>query len=119
MKLQILYLSDLHIKDETTLPESRITDIIDCLKTEKDIENDTEGDSLSELVNSEDYINYTPEEDKEDSTEALKALFTEVFGQIAEDDSEDEGTSAEGQENGNAQEIRAEGAEEAPFFVLK
>ena len=39
MKLQILYLSDLHIKDETTLPESRITDIIDCLKTEKDIEN--------------------------------------------------------------------------------
>ncbi len=78
-------------------------------------DKDMEGDSLSELVNSEDYINYTPEESKEDSTEAFKALFTEVFGQIAEDDSEAEGTAAQGQENTDAQEVGEEGIEEAEF----
>ena len=84
--------------------------------TEKD--NEQEGDSLSELVNSEDYINYTPEEDKEDGTEALKALFEEAFGQIA--DSEDSGEeygeegASQGQEDITAEEAGAE-AEEADF----
>ncbi len=84
--------------------------------TEKD--NEQEGDSLSELVNSEDYINYTPEEDKEDGTEALKALFEEAFGQIA--DSEDSGEeygeegASQGQEDFAAEEEGAE-AEEADF----
>ncbi len=50
--------------------------------TEKD--KDTEGDTLSELVNSEEYINYIPKEDEEDGTEALNALLEEAFGQIAD-----------------------------------
>ncbi len=74
-------------------------------------DKDMEGDSLSELVNSEDYINYTPKEDNEDGTEALKALFTEVFGEIAEDDTEDEGADAQGQTLTDTEEEREEAAE--------
>ncbi len=66
-------------------------------------EKDMEGDSLSELVNSEDYINYTPKETEEDSTEALKGLFADLFGEIADEDGTVEGensaesTDAQGQ----------------------
>ena len=81
--------------------------------SEKDLNE--EGDSLSELVNSEDYINYTPQEDSEDGAEALKALFTEVFGEIAdsEADGEDsgEGTAYEGQEDSAYEEDGAEDSE--------
>ena len=61
-------------------------------ETATDTDNSQEGDSLSELVNSEEYLNYTPQEDSEDGTETLKALFTEVFGEAAfdEDDSDEE-----------------------------
>ncbi len=82
--------------------------------TEKELYQ--EGDSLSELVNSEDYINYTPKEDSEDGTEALKALFTEVFGEIAEADEEGEGdgegTASQGQEDTDSEEVGAKAAEE-------
>lgn len=82
--------------------------------TEKELNQ--EGDSLSELVNSEDYINYTPQEDSEDGTEALKALFTEVFGEIAEADEEGEGdgegTASQGQEDTDSEEVGAKAAEE-------
>ena len=85
--------------------------------SEKDL--DTEGDSLSELVNSEDYINYTPKEDDEDSAEAVKALFAEVFGEIAdsEADGSDEGEAgaSQGQEDSHTEEIGAENEEEAQF----
>ena len=66
--------------------------------SEKDLE--TEGDSLSELVNSEDYINYTPKEDDEDGAEAFKALLTEVFGEIADTEGEASGDSEEGASQG-------------------
>ena len=83
--------------------------------SEKDL--DTEGDSLSELVNSEDYINYTPQEDNEDSSEAFKALLTEVFGEIADTEGEDgigsEEGASEGQEDVNSQKIGEEADEEA------
>ena len=85
--------------------------------SEKDIEQ--EGDSLSELVNSEDYINYTPKEDSEDGTEALKALFTEVFGEIAEDENgdeeQDEDSGAPGQEDGDFEESGEEDLEKTSF----
>ncbi len=85
--------------------------------SEKDL--DTEGDSLSELVNSEDYINYTPKEDDEDSAEAVKALFAEVFGEIAdsEADGSDEGEAgaSQGQEDCHNEEIGAENEEGAQF----
>ncbi len=71
-------------------------------------DKDMEGDSLSELVNSEDYINYTPKEDSEDGTEALKALFTEVFGEIAEDVAEAEESDSQGQTLGEYDEERKE-----------
>ena len=81
---------------------------------EKDL--DTEGDSLSELVNSEDYINYTPKEDEEDGAEAFKTLLTEVFGEIAdtegEADSDGEIGASEGQEDLISEEIGKEGNEE-------
>ncbi len=87
--------------------------------TEKD--NDTEGDTLSELVNSEDYINYTPQESEEDGAEAIKALFTEVFGEIAADNEadgiegeiDDEITASQGQENAESEEIGEEDAEDS------
>ncbi len=85
----------------------------------KDLENDTEGDSLSELVNSDDYINYTPQEDKEDGSEALKALFQEVFGQLEDSEADGEGNSeaaaSQGQEDfGNEEEgIEAVESDEA------
>ena len=81
--------------------------------SEKDL---TEGDSLSELVNSDDYINYTPKEDGQEGAEAIKALFEEVFGEIADSeadgsDNSEEGAS-EGQEVGYTEEIGAEDYEE-------
>ena len=82
--------------------------------SEKDMNQ--EGDTLSELVNSEDYINYTPKEDEEDGSEALKELFTQVFGEIAENDGETEGDSEDsasaGPQNSYSEEIGEEGAEE-------
>ena len=85
--------------------------------TEKDTHQ--EGDSLSELVNSEDYINYTPKEDEEDGSEALKALFTEVFGEIPDDDSEaeDDGeiSASQGQEASDSSEKGAEASEADGF----
>ncbi len=85
-------------------------------ETANDKEFEQEGDSLSELVNSEEYINYTPKEDTEDGTEALKALFTEVFGQIADDEAESESdgeeSDAQRQEIGYAEESGKEAYEE-------
>ncbi len=82
--------------------------------SEKDL--DTEGDSLSELVNSEDYINYTPKEDDEDGAEAFKTLLTEVFGEIADTEGEASGDSEEGASEGQevicSEEIREEIDEE-------
>ena len=82
--------------------------------SEKDMNQ--EGDSLSELVNSEDYINYTPKEDEEDGAEAFKTLLTEVFGEIADAEAdggtEGEEGASQGQEDSVAEEIGAE-AEEA------
>ncbi len=78
--------------------------------TEKD--NETEGDTLSELVNSEDYINYIPKESEEDGTEALKALFEEAFGQIAvnEDGSDFDGEdrASQGSQDFSAEEVGEE-----------
>ncbi len=82
--------------------------------SEKDLKQ--EGDSLSELVNSEEYINYTPKEDEEDSAEAFKALLTEVFGEAADAEAggsaEGEDGASQGQEDSLAEEIGEE-AEEA------
>ena len=88
-------------------------------ETASEKDQNSEGDSLSELVNSEDYINYTPKEDEEDSTEALKALFKEVFGEVAysEGDGSDdsEAGAAQGQEDSHTEEIGAENEEKDSF----
>ncbi len=77
--------------------------------SEKDL---TEGDSLSELVNSDEYINYTPKEDGQEGAEAIKALFEEVFGEIADSEADgsdsSEAGASEGQEDGYSEEIGAE-----------
>jgi len=82
--------------------------------SEKDMNQ--EGDTLSELVNSEDYINYTPKEDEEDGSEALKELFTQVFGEIAENvgeaEGDSEGSASAGPQNSYSEEIGEEGTEE-------
>ena len=73
-------------------------------------EKDTEGDSLSELVNSEDYINYKPEEADEEGSADIEALFGDILGQIAEINDMGEGeadpeiTVSQGQENSDASE---------------
>ena len=42
--------------------------------------NKEEGDSLDELVHSEDYLNYTPAESEEGDASALSGILEEVFG---------------------------------------
>ena len=88
-------------------------------ETATETDNSQEGDSLSELVNSEEYINYTPQEDSEDGTEALKTLFTEVFGETAfsedDGDEEGEGESVQGQTFFTAEEEGEEDAGEGSF----
>jgi fused signal recognition particle receptor len=55
----------------------------------KDI-NKEEGDSLDDLVHSEDYLNYTPAESEEDDASALKGILEEVFGEAFADDTADD-----------------------------
>ena len=63
-------------------------------------ENDNE-DSLKQLVNSEDYLNYKPEENSEDSFEAVGEILEEILVGIAQSgDGLSEIENDEGQENG-------------------
>jgi len=77
--------------------------------SEEDIKKIEEGDSLSELVNSEDYQNYTPAEDSGEGNEDLRNFIEAVFGQVA-DNSESEERVPEGQTVGQSAE---EGQKEA------
>lgn len=80
---------------------------------DKDTENEEEGDSLSELVNSEDYINYTPKESEEDGTEALKAFIEEVFGEAAEVEGETDPRAVQGQADASLDEVGEEASQES------
>ena len=53
--------------------------------------NKEEGDSLDELVHSEDYLNYTPAESEADDTTALKGILEEVFAEAFTDGGEETG----------------------------
>ncbi len=67
----------------------------------KDI-NKEEGDSLDELVHSEDYLNYTPAESEEDDASALSGILEEVFGAaLAADGGEAGAEPAEPGESGD------------------
>ena len=99
--------------------------------------NKEEGDSLDDLVHSEDYLNYTPAESEEDDASALKGIFEEVFGEAFADDAADdaagngeqpaapgEGGDDAGQAHGGAAEAgpqtdkeKREGNEEGPQAV--
>lgn len=52
--------------------------------------SDNDENSLEDLVNSDDYKNFTPSESESDGLEAVKALFEEAFGT---DEEESEGVS--------------------------
>ena len=53
--------------------------------------NKEEGDSLDELVHSEDYLNYTPAESEADDKTALKGILEEVFAEAFTDGGEEAG----------------------------
>ena len=81
--------------------------------------NKEEGDSLNDLVNSEDYLNYTPAESEDDDASALKGILEEVFGQAFADDGDGdaEGQAAPdggGDDAGQAHGDDAEAGPEAP-----
>ena len=62
--------------------------------------NKEEGDSLDELVHSEDYLNYTPAESEADDTSALKDILEEVFAEAFADAGEE--AAAESAEQGES-----------------
>ena len=77
-------------------------------------EEDENANTLETLVNSEEYINYKPQEDTENGLEAVKEILGEILESIAEDgNTESEGEYAQGQENGADVEDREEAGEEA------
>ena len=77
-------------------------------------EEDENENTLETLVNSEEYINYKPQEDSENGLEAVKEILGEILESIAEDgNTESEVEYAQGQENGADVEERKEGTEEA------
>ncbi|MBQ6067489.1 MAG: signal recognition particle-docking protein FtsY, partial [Clostridia bacterium] len=64
--------------------------------------NKEEGDSLDELVHSEDYLNYTPAESEEGDASALNGILEEVFGAAFAADGEENGAEpAEQGESGD------------------
>ena len=64
--------------------------------------NKEEGDSLDDLVHSEDYLNYTPAESEEDDASALKGILEEVFSEAFADDGDgDADRQAAAGENGD------------------
>ncbi len=64
--------------------------------------NKEEGDSLDDLVHSEDYLNYTPAESEEDDASALKGILEEVFSEaFADDGDSDADRQAAAGENGD------------------
>lgn len=71
--------------------------------SEEEIKKLEEGDSLSELVSSEDYKNYTPSESSEADTEGIRDFIESVFGEIPVDGSSEESDNA-GQDYENTSE---------------
>ena len=77
-------------------------------------EEDENANTLETLVNSEEYINYKPQEDSENGMEAVKEILGEILESIAEDgNTESEVEYAQGQENSADVEVREEAGEEA------
>lgn len=76
--------------------------------------SDENENSLEDLVNSDDYKNFTPTESEPDGLETVKALFAEAFGDgEGEDEQPSVGQSAEGQTHTSDEEKGQEEAEKA------
>lgn len=76
--------------------------------------SDENENSLEDLVNSDDYKNFTPTESESDGLEAVKALFAEAFGDgEGEDEQPAVGQSSEGQTHTSDEEKGQEEAEKA------
>ncbi|MBQ2759530.1 MAG: signal recognition particle-docking protein FtsY [Clostridia bacterium] len=77
-------------------------------------EDEENENTLTTLVNSEEYINYKPQEDTENGIQAVQEILGEILESIAEDgNSESEVEREPQQTSGSAYEVREEGAEEA------
>ena len=76
--------------------------------------SDENENSLEDLVNSDDYKNFTPTESESDGLEAVKALFAEAFGDgEGEDEQPSVGQSSEGQTHTSDEKKGQEEAEKA------
>ncbi len=78
--------------------------------------NKEEGDSLDDLVHSEDYLNYTPAESEEDDASALKGILEEVFSEAFADDGDGDADrqAAAGESGDDAGQADADAVQAGP-----
>ena len=78
--------------------------------------NKEEGDSLDDLVHSEDYLNYTPAESEEDDASALKGILEEVFSEAFADDGDGDadGQAAAGESGDDAGQAHGDAVQAGP-----
>ncbi len=82
--------------------------------TASDKEEEENENTLTHLVNSEEYINYKPQESTENGLEAVQEILGEILESIAENGNTESQSECEPQQaSGTAYEEREEGFEEA------